>query len=269
MGVTRHRVQHYYMSSRATLAMAECLERRKAALTFRRLMLPSPSAVDFSSNDYLGFARDAAIHQAVAQESAMYTSAGGSTGSRLLSGNSEYAEALERRIGDFHGFPSALLFNSGFDANYGVLSSVPQPGDVVIFDELVHNSMREGIRASRATSASFAHNNVSALRQQLQRHRSVSSTGSLFVAVESVYSMDGDIAPLRNIVAEAKAFHAEVIVDEAHGIGSQGDQGRGTVHQLGLTGDVFATIYTFGKALGAHGAAVVGSEVLRDYLIVR
>ena len=101
MGVTRHRVQHYYMSSRATLAMAECLERRKAALTFRRLMLPSPSAVDFSSNDYLGFARDAAIHQAVAQEFAMYTSAGGSTGSRLLSGNSEYAEALERRIGDF------------------------------------------------------------------------------------------------------------------------------------------------------------------------
>ena len=138
----------------------------------------------------------------------------------------------------------------------------------MIFDELVHSSMREGIRASRAVSESFLHNDVSELRSCLERHRSFSCGGNLFVAVESVYSMDGDMAPLRSIVEVAKEYRAEVIVDEAHGLGVTGAQGRGLVHQEGLTEDVFATVYTFGKALGAHGAVVTGSEILRDYLIV-
>lgn len=275
-------------------ALAQCLRRRESAGTLRKLTFAPSDLCDFTSNDYLGFARSAELQRAVSAElercPAILTGySGGSTGSRLLSGNSHYAEALEQRIAAFHGGESALLFNSGYDLNFGFFSSVPQTGDMILYDKLAHNSIREGIKASRAKSASFEHNCLASLEQCLkaakEEHRtgaSIStgsfaelaqasetapSTKNVFVAVESVYSMDGDVAPLKALVELSQQYGAAVVVDEAHGLGVLGTGGRGLVHDLGLTEDVLATIYTFGKALGCHGAAVVGSPVLKEYLL--
>lgn len=238
------------------------LQERKDNLSIRNLSTNLPP-VDFCSNDYLGFAQSAELQQlvsALTQQVPRYKN--GSGGSRLLSGNTAYIEETEQFIASFHGAASGLIFNSGYDANVGLLSSIPQRGDTIITDELVHASIIDGCRLSHATRYKFAHNDVNALETKLK-----TAQGNIFVVVESVYSMDGDIAPLTAIAALCEQYGANLIVDEAHATGIFGEMGKGLVHQLNLTNQVFATVVTFGKAIGAHGAIVLGSQNLRHYLI--
>jgi 8-amino-7-oxononanoate synthase len=238
------------------------LKHRQSENNFRSLKIVNGLA-DFYSNDYLGFARDKDLKATVDKEVKAFADYSlGSTGARLLSGNSEYAEALEKYLAGFHEAESALLFNSGFDANYGLLAALPYRGDTIIYDELVHASMHDGIRASKAASVSFEHNHVAQLEEKLS-----AANGLKYVVVESVYSMDGDFAPLVEIADLCNQYDAGLIVDEAHATGIFGPNGAGRVAQLNLQNNCLARIYTFGKAIGAHGAAIAGSAALKDFLI--
>ena len=212
--------------------------------------------IDFCSNDYLGYARN--------NDTQIDTKglSHGSTGSRLLNGNSLLAEQIEQELAEFHEAEAGLIYNSGYDANVGLFSCLPQRGDTVIYDELIHASIRDGIRLSFATNFSFFHNDLNNLENRLKLAK-----GNVYVVVESVYSMDGDFAPLQEINALCKSYQANLIVDEAHATGIFGKNGRGRVQELNLQNDVFARVHTFGKALGCHGAIVVGSNSLRDYQI--
>jgi 8-amino-7-oxononanoate synthase len=238
------------------------LQQRKAGNNFRSLTV-SNSLIDFYSNDYLGFARDKELKKRVEKEIASHPhSFIGSTGSRLLSGNNKYVESLEEFLAEFHQSEAALIFNSGFDANYGLLSTLPYRGDTIIYDELIHASLHDGIRNSRATSVSFSHNNLDELRNKLQ-----SASGLKYVVVESVYSMDGDLAPLKEIAALCEEYDAGLIVDEAHATGTQGRYGEGRVMEEIPKANVLARIHTFSKALGANGAVILCSNDLRQFLI--
>jgi 8-amino-7-oxononanoate synthase len=186
----------------------------------------------------------------------------GATGSRLLSGNTELAEQLEQQIARFHATEAALIFNSGFAANTGFFSAVPQRGDTIFYDDASHASIKDGIRLSFAKAYSFQHNSPEDLCRKM-RH----ATGEVYVAVESLYSMDGDFAPLPELAAICSEKRAYLVVDEAHATGLYGPDGAGLVQANKLADKIFARIITFGKALGSHGAAVVGSHSLRDYLI--
>ncbi|MFA6276702.1 MAG: 8-amino-7-oxononanoate synthase [Pedobacter sp.] len=218
--------------------------------------------VDFCSNDYLGFARSAALKKLIEEQiSNIKPYQNGSGGSRLLSGNHPYTEKTEQFIADFHQAETGLIFNSGYDANVGLLSSIPQRGDTIITDELIHASLIDGARLSYAERYKFKHNDLADLEQKLK-----AAKGLIYVVVESVYSMDGDLAPLQEISNLCKLYNAHLIVDEAHATGVIGEQGKGLVVKLSLENDVFARIVTFGKALGTHGAIVLGSENLRNYL---
>ncbi|MBN8663586.1 MAG: 8-amino-7-oxononanoate synthase [Chitinophagales bacterium] len=229
------------------------LNERKAQDAFRVLRVQDGKA-DFCSNDYLGIA-----HRQLLSENGL---SAGSTGSRLLAGNWPIMETVEKEIAAFHQAEAALLFNSGYDANLGLLSAVPQKGDTIIYDQLSHASIRDGIRLSFAQAYSFAHNDLSDLRKKLQ-----SATGNVFIVTESVFSMDGDFCPIRELVTIAKEHGAHLIIDEAHATGVIGERGEGLVQQEGLQTEIFARIHTFGKAVGCHGAVVLGSAQLRDYLI--
>jgi 8-amino-7-oxononanoate synthase len=234
---------------------------RKHEGNFRSLKVVE-GKVDFTSNDYLGLARDKHFQAMVEAEVRDSQTLLGSTGSRLLSGNSAYAESLEMQIAVFHKAEAALIFNSGFDANYGLLSTLPYKGDTIIYDELVHASIHDGIKASRADSISFRHNDLSDLHAKLS-----AAKGLKYVVIETVFSMDGDMPPLREIAELCRAFDAGLIVDEAHATGVIGEKGAGLVHHLGLEADCLARIHTFSKALGSHGAVVLCSDDLRDFLI--
>lgn len=229
------------------------LQQRKEADAYRQLK-PSGNGVDFCSNDYLGIVRNKLIHI----EHGVY----GSTGSRLISGNYPLIEEIERQLASFHEAEAGLIFNSGYDANTGLLSSVPQRGDTVLYDQLSHASIRDGIRLSNSYSFSFEHNNVDDLERRLQ-----SAKGNIFVVTESVFSMDGDTAPLKEISDLCKEYDARLIVDEAHATGVMGEKGEGLVQALGFQGECFARVHTFGKAVGCHGAAILGSKLLHDYLV--
>jgi 8-amino-7-oxononanoate synthase len=207
-------------------------------------------AVDFFSNDYLGLS---SISFQSANDAAL-----GSTGSRLLSGNSYEAEACELFLANYFSVEAALVFNSGYDANIGIFSSIPQKGDTVIYDALIHASVRDGIRMSYADSFSFCHNDYEDLEQKIKRGK-----GTVFVAVESLYSMDGDIAPLKEIKEICDRYNALLIVDEAHAVGVLGKEGKGLAFGL----SVFARLVTFGKAYGSHGAAVLCDKQVKEYLI--
>lgn len=224
----------------------------------RKLHLPE-NLTDFSSNDYLGFAADENLQLELISALKNYSFKNGSTGSRLLTGNCVLAEELEDNLAEFFSAESALLFNSGYDANIGLLSSLPQRGDTVITDELVHASIIDGVRLSHVNRFIFKHNDLSSLEDKLSR-----ASGVCYVVVESIYSMDGDEAPLRELILLVKKYHAQLIVDEAHAIGVTK---KGLCAEAGFEQDVFARVVTFGKALGTHGAAVLGSNLLRDYLI--
>ncbi|GAA3928736.1 pyridoxal phosphate-dependent aminotransferase family protein [Chitinophaga oryziterrae] len=215
---------------------------------------------DFCSNDYLGLARSAAMQEAVHALLQARPFMHGSTGSRLLAGNYVWIEEAESMLAAFHQSPAALIYNSGYDANIGLFSCVPQKGDTIIYDQLIHASIRDGIRLSKAQAFSFAHNDAEDLHKKLKH-----AEGNIFVAVESVYSMDGDMAPLADFAALCDKFNAHLIVDEAHATGVVGEKGEGLVQHLNLP--CFARVHTFGKAVGCHGAVVLGSAHLRDYLI--
>ncbi|WDF80824.1 pyridoxal phosphate-dependent aminotransferase family protein [Mucilaginibacter sp. KACC 22773] len=235
------------------------LDERKEAGIYRSLK-PENSIVDFCSNDYLGFARSPVLKEHIKAElDNNPRSLNGSTGSRLLSGNSQYAEDLELEIAGFHGFEAGLLFNSGYDANLGLLSCLAQRGDTIILDELIHASAIDGARLSNANRYNFKHNSIDSLEAKLK-----ASKGNCYVVVESIYSMDGDSAPIKDIVDITEKYGAHLIVDEAHAVGLYK---KGLTNQLGLQNRIFATVVTFGKALGNHGAIVLGSKVLKEYLI--
>lgn len=235
------------------------LQARHESGAYRQLR-PENGLIDFCSNDYLGFAKSPILSNLISEELAKHPSAlNGSTSSRLLAGNTQYTEELEQQIATYHQAQAGLLFNSGYDANLGLLSSVPQRGDTVIHDELAHASIIDGIRLSNAKRYSFKHNNLDDLTQKLKN-----AQGICYVVVESVYSMDGDLAPLLSIANLVTKYNAALIVDEAHALGVFG---KGLVNQLGLENRVFAHVITFGKALGCHGAIILGSDELRKYLI--
>ena len=237
------------------------LEQREQDGGLRRLVTEK-QLVDFCSNDYLGLARSEELRSLIDKELRSTQFIWGSTGSRLISGNSAFTEELENQIAAFHTSSSALIFNSGYDANIGLFSALAQRGDTIITDELIHASIIDGSRLSFANRYSFKHNDLNSLEEKLRQAK-----GKIFIAVESVYSMDGDEAPLKEIAHLAERNGAALIVDEAHSAGVFGKQGRGLVSELGLEGSVFARLITFGKALGCHGAAVLGSDLLRSYLV--
>ena len=236
------------------------LQERKDQQSLRALRLPPRKSIDFCSNDYLGIATNQLI------DVRSSTSKTGSTGSRLLSGNYEKIELAENNISTFHQAEAALIFNSGYDANLGLLSCVPQRADVIFYDSLSHASIRDGIRLSFATSFSFQHNDLQDLEKKMVA-LDRSNHGTLFVVTESVFSMDGDLAPLKEMSGLCERLHAHLIVDEAHATGVIGQHGEGLVQVLGLQNSCFARIHTFGKALGVHGAAVLGSNTLKQYLV--
>lgn len=243
--------------------LQKALQKRETENTLRQLK-PETQLIDLSSNDYLGFARNEKLNQEIHKEierTGFHLS--GSTGSRLLTGNTRYAEKLEEKIAAFHHAEAALLFNSGYTANLGLLSSIAQRDDTFIHDSLCHASIIDGIRLSKAERKyKFEHNDVTDLEKKL-RH----ATGNVFIVVESIYSMDGDFAPLPEIINLCKQSGAHLIVDEAHSTGVFGPEGKGIVVAEKLESAIFARVLTFGKALGAHGAAVAGTKTLKDYLI--
>jgi 8-amino-7-oxononanoate synthase len=223
-----------------------------------RVLKVAGGQADFYSNDYLGISKNGLIEQSLSHAHPAH----GSTGSRLLSGNYPLIEETEKEIAAFHEAETALIFNSGYDANFGLLASVAGKGDLILYDKLSHASLRDGIRQSFADSYSFAHNDPGDLEKKLKNKK-----GNCFVVTESVFSMDGDMAPLMDVASLCRHFNAHLIVDEAHATGFIGERGVGQVQDLKLQDDCFARIHTFGKALGCHGAAILGSQSLRNYLI--
>lgn len=235
-----------------------------------RVLPLSSNAVDFSSNDYLGFAKDESFfeetHQFLADR---FLKQNGATGSRLLSGNHTLYPETENYIAEFHQAEAALIFNSGYDANIGFFSAVPQRNDVVLYDELCHASIRDGIQMGLAQSFKFKHNDFSDLKRLLQKFKNQKqqADSQIYVVTESVFSMDGDRPNLPELIALTQEYHALVVIDEAHAVGIMGPNGVGSIQEQGLQDLVFARIVTFGKALGVHGAAILGSNSLQQYLV--
>lgn len=218
--------------------------------------------VDFASNDYLGFSRKGLL---TAEDKGLQS---GSTGSRLITGHSKRFEEVELTIAQFHSADSGLIYNSGYDANVGLISALVRKEDVVLYDELSHASIYDGVRLSKGSSFPFRHNDLRHLKERLEYYSTTRGVDSeCFVVVESVYSMDGDLSPLKEIAVLCQTHSAKLIVDEAHATGVFGDSGKGMVVECELVNDVFARVHTFGKALGCHGAIVLGSKELRTYLI--
>jgi 8-amino-7-oxononanoate synthase len=218
------------------------------------------AATDFFSNDYLGIATNKLLEPYLRG----LDSGTGSTGSRLLSGNTQETEALEDVIAKFHHAEAALIFNSGYDANIGLVNAISNRHTIILYDELCHASIIDGVRLSQATDIKFGHNNMTDLQKKLERNK---DKGPLVIITESVFSMDGDKAMLAEIATMAETYHAALIVDEAHATGVFGPAGRGLVCELGLEEKLFARVHTFGKAMGCHGAAVTGSKQLKEFLI--
>lgn len=237
------------------------LTRHQQAGLMRTLTI-SRSAIDFSSNDYLGLARSKDLAKQIGD---LYSSLGarnGSSGSRLLSGNSAFIEQVESQLSDIFQSEGCIILNSGYAANLAVLSSIPQKGDTILYDQLAHASLKDGARLSLATRHSFRHNDMSDLETKIR-----SAQGIVFIAVESIYSMDGDACPLAQIVALAEKYNAFIILDEAHSTGVMGPRGAGLSVALDLHHKAHIRIYTFGKAMGVHGACISASETVIRYLI--
>jgi 8-amino-7-oxononanoate synthase len=232
--------------------------------TLRKLKTTSASLEDFVSNDYLGLARSMELYNSInVRLDTLRLHQNGATGSRLLSGNSEYTEYVEQKLAKIFQAESSVIFNSGYNANLAVLSSIPQKGDTILYDELSHASIKDGARLSLASRFPFHHNDVNDLEKKLQRIKE----GHIFIAIESIYSMDGDESKLVEIVEVAEKFNASIILDEAHSTGLVGSKGEGLAVNKNLHTKIDIRIYTFGKAMGIHGACVVGTKALRDFLI--
>ncbi|QWX83307.1 pyridoxal phosphate-dependent aminotransferase family protein [Cellulophaga sp. HaHaR_3_176] len=242
------------------------LEERESENSIRSLNT-STSFVDFYSNDYIGFSRNATIFNNTSSFlSDRNIIQNGATGSRLISGNYKLYDEVELQIAKFHKVEAALLFNSGYDANLGFFSCIPQRGDFIFYDEYIHASIRDGIAISNAKSYKFSHNNLEDLKGVIDRVVT-SKTAEVYIITESVFSMDGDSPDLKSFAHYCDSSDFNFIIDEAHAIGVFGENGEGLVSELGIQNQVFARIITFGKAMGCHGAAVLGSEKLKNFLI--
>lgn len=239
------------------------LASRKANNALRALPF-GVDLVDFASNDYLGFSQSEFIFDAAHQlllDSKIKNN--GATGSRLLSGNHKLYQETETYLAEFHQSEAALIFNSGYDANLGFFSSVPQKGDLILYDELCHASIRDGIQLSNAKAYKFAHNDFEDLEKLILRNQNT----TIYVVTESVFSMDGDTPNLEKLVAVSDKYNCCLVIDEAHALGVFGEKGEGLVQMLGLQDHFFARIMTFGKGLGCHGAAILGATELKSYLV--
>lgn len=206
--------------------------------------------VDFISNDYLSLSSFKFPNDDYQ----------GATGSRLISGNRKRIEEIESQLAEHFNFSNALCFNSGYDANIGIFSAIPQKGDLVLYDEHIHASVRDGIRLSLADSISFNHNSIQDLERLLIRY----TDKTIYIAIEALYSMHGDIAPLREIDELAIKYKARIILDEAHSAGIIGPNGKGLTEEAGV--QVYIKLVTFGKAFGGHGACVLSDSETVDYL---
>ncbi len=251
--------------------LAQKLETRKQNQALRRLPIDY-YGVDFASNDYIGFSKSKTIfeetHELLVSKN---VSSNGATGSRLLSGNHPLYEETENHIATFHQSDTALLFNSGYDANVGFFSAVPQKGDFILYDEYCHASIRDGIQLSNAKAYKFQHNDYEDLQRLLEKCQSEQDQSALgteiYIVTESVFSMDGDCPEFEIILSLSEKHKAYVIVDEAHALGVFGSTGEGLMQSQHLQHRIFARIMTFGKGLGCHGAAVLGSQELKQYLV--
>ncbi|ELY1991601.1 pyridoxal phosphate-dependent aminotransferase family protein [Flavobacterium psychrophilum] len=243
------------------------LEQRKQNNALRKLPITS-CLVDFSSNDYLGFSKSETIfcktHQFLCDRNIKIN---GATGSRLLSGNHHLYQETEDFIAGFHQSEKALIFNSGYDANIGFFSAVPQRNDIVLYDELCHASIRDGIIMSHAKAFKFNHNDYEDLESKIIELKFKYKTSEFYIATESVFSMDGDCPNLQELIIISENYNVHLVIDEAHALGVIGAKGQGLVQELQLQNKVFARIITFGKGLGCHGAAVLGSQNLKEYLV--
>lgn len=218
-----------------------------------RSLFSFPELTDFYSNDYLGIAKEST-------EKTVRLS--GSTGSRLISGNSKEAIDCEKFIQSHFQSESCLIYNSGYDANLGIFSSLPQKGDTILYDQYIHASVRDGIRLSFAKSYSFRHNDTEDLEKRLKN-----AEGTVFVAIEGLYSMDGDLSPVESILNLCEQYNALLIVDEAHSAGIYGENQKGMTFDSSLRKRIFIRLITFGKAFGTHGATVLCSEKVRTFLV--
>lgn len=242
------------------------LHKRLVLGNLRKLQLRT-APIDFSSNDYLGLARSNTLASYALQECRLHAhqlNGYGSTGSRLLTGNSLYAQELEEKIARFHGYEAGLLFSCGYMANVGLLSGVTNPDNCLFFDAAVHASTYDGIRLSRAKAFAFRHNDLEHLENRLKK---CLSKGNRFICIESIYSQDGSRAPLVEISQLAKKYEANLIVDEAHATGVCGPRGKGLIAEYHLMDHVCAHVITFGKALGTYGAIVLGRGQLKQALV--
>jgi 8-amino-7-oxononanoate synthase len=240
------------------------LESLRAQSQFRTLQ--TPAGINLCSNDYLGLAADSRLKQAVI-EAVARADAVGATGSRLLSGNRPEWEELESEFARFAGKEAALYFGSGYAANIGLLSSILAPGDLVFSDALNHASLIDGMRLSGAHKIIYPHLDLAFLENSLRQNKD--APGAKVIVTESVFSMEGDVAPLRQLLNLASQYGADVIVDEAHATGVCGPQGRGIAAEHGCQQDLLAIVHTCGKALASAGAFVCGGSVLRQFLINR
>jgi 8-amino-7-oxononanoate synthase len=240
---------------------------QELAVKGRCRSLVSRAGVDFTSNDYLGLANSDRLRGALREALARGTPVGAG-GSRLLRGNAPEHEELEAHAAAFFHSERAIYFGSGYVANYALLSTLPQRGDLLVMDSLIHASAHEGARAGRAEAAYAGHNDVEAFESQISRWRAAGGCGRVWIGIESLYSMDGDNAPLEELTVLAERYEAMLVVDEAHATGVYGPEGRGLTADIEGRENVIV-LHTCGKALGGSGALVSGPRVLGDFLINR
>ena len=259
--------------------LEKSLIRRNSKGSRRRLSIASKTSVDFSSNDFLSLSKSRTLRSEFLKQIQEADEIPlGSGGSRLLDGNSEFVEQLEKDIAEFHHAPAGLIFNSGFDANSALFSCIPQPGDVVVYDEFIHASVHEGMRLSRASICrAFTHSSISHLNSMIdllleEKPTLLSGKTNLIVAVETVYSMDGDVAPISQILdtlsTKLPRGNGHLIVDEAHSTGVYGDHGRGLICELGLEDRIIARLHTFGKALSSGGGSISHFTTITDLKLI-
>lgn len=244
------------------------LQQRQADNALRQLPT-GKNQVDFASNDYIGFAHNETLFYQTHQYLLAHNiKTNGATGSRLISGNHPLYEVTESFIAQFHQAEAALIFNSGYDANVGFFSCVPQRNDIILYDELCHASIRDGIQMSHAKAYKFQHNDTEDLERLLQKFLTPNSQlPTVYLVTESVFSMDGDSPNIEALTQLTQKYNAYLVIDEAHALGVFGEQGEGLVQSSGLQDQVFARIMTFSKGLGCHGAAILGSDELKSYLV--
>ena len=251
-------------------SLSQKLQQRKANAAFRQLS-DTNDLIDFSSNDYLGFAKSETIFDATHQYLLdRNIKINGATGSRLISGNHKVYQETENYIAQFHQSEAALIFNSGYDANVGFFSAVPQRNDIILYDELSHASIRDGILMSHSKAYKFDHNDFEDLEKLIIRHQPKTDSRQLttiYIVTESVFSMDGDSPNLEELAQLCKKYNCYLVIDEAHALGVFGEKGEGLIQNMGLQDQVFARIMTFGKGLGCHGAVILGSTELKNYLV--